>query len=399
MKMCSLRWITKNLDHVRVPLNGTERDTRKGDVPYWGANKIMDYVDEALLNERVILVGEDGAPFFDPHREVAFLSEGPIWPNNHIHVLRTDPEAVDDAYLVYCLNVVDYSLYINGATRDKLTQFQLGSIKVPLPKLSLQRAVSSYLDRETRRIDDLIAEKDTFITLLREKRVAEISHAVTKGINPDAPMKPSGADWLGDVPAHWDTVRLGVIFKEADREGKPDLPVLSVSIHDGVSDEEIANEDRARKVALSEDRSLYQGVMPGDLVYNMMRAWQGGFGAVATEGLVSPAYVVARPLSDARTKFIELQLRTPQAIEEMRRYSKGIADFRMRLYWEHFRNVRVALPSLEEQDAILATIDRETTRIDGLIHETEHSIALLKEKRAALITAAVTGKIDVRNAA
>lgn len=83
----------------------------------------------------------------------------------------------------------------------------------------------------------------------------------------------------------------------------------------------------------------------------------------------------------------------------MRRYSKGIADFRMRLYWEHFRNVRVALPSPEEQDAILANIERETIRIDGLIHETEHSIALLKEKRAALITAAVTGKIDVRNAA
>ena len=173
----------------------------------------------------------------------------------------------------------------------------------------------------------------------------------------------------------------------------------SVSIHNGVSSEEIADEDRARKVALSEDRSVYQGVMPGDLVYNMMRAWQGGFGAVATEGLVSPAYVVARPITDARTKFIELQLRTPQAVEEMRRYSKGIADFRMRLYWEHFRNVRVALPPLAEQDAILAKINRETSRIDGIIKETERSIELLKEKRSALITAVVTGKIDVRSAA
>lgn len=292
-----------------------------------------------------------------------------------------------------------YFAKLSFGMRFSFNREQFERIPFVFPCATSQAAIVAYLDHETRRIDDLIAEKDKFIALLREKRMAEISRAVTKGINPDAPMKSSEVDWLGDVPAHWDTVRLGVIFKEAERKGDPTQPVLSVSIHDGVSDEEIADEDRARKVALSEDRSVYQGVMPGDLVYNMMRAWQGGFGAVATEGLVSPAYVVARPLSDARTKFVELQLRTPQAVEEMRRYSKGIADFRMRLYWEHFRNVRVALPSPEEQDAILANIERETTRIDGLIHETEHSIALLKEKRAALITAAVTGKIDVRNAA
>jgi type I restriction enzyme S subunit len=312
-------------------------------------------------------------------------------------------ENTDSKFLYYAMMAEPFIDQVivksTGISYPAINSSTLGGIKLPVPEHSEQKSVASFLDRETRRIDDLIAEKGSFITLLREKRVAEISRSVTKGIDPDAPMKPSGADWLGDVPAHWEAVRLGVIFKEADRQGDPTHPVLSVSIHDGVSDGELADEDRARKVALSEDRSKYQGVMPGDLVYNMMRAWQGGFGAVATEGLVSPAYVVARPLSDARTKFIELQLRTPQAVEEMRRYSKGIADFRMRLYWEHFRNVRVALPSPAEQDTILAAIDRETTRIDGLITETEHSIALLKEKRAALITAAVTGKIDVRNAA
>lgn len=320
----------------------------------------------------------------------------------HLTILRPN-EGVHGPYLYYglCSKIAQeqFMLSARGITRFGLNQDGIGGCAIPLPSMEEQLAIARMLDDGTRHIDDLINEKSDFISLLREKRVAEISHAVTKGINPDAPMKPSGADWLGDVPAHWDAVRLGVIFKEADRRGDPSHPVLSVSIHDGVSDGEVADEDRLRKVALSEDRSVYQGVMPGDLVYNMMRAWQGGFGAVATEGLVSPAYVVARPLSDARTKFIELQLRTPQAVEEMRRYSKGIADFRMRLYWEHFRNVRVALPSPEEQDAILANIERETTRIDGLIHETEHSIALLKEKRAALITAAVTGKIDVRNAA
>lgn len=309
----------------------------------------------------------------------------------------------DRRYLVYALSTKSHlehaSNLARGTTMKRISRSALGRIRMEMPDRNTQTLVADFLDAETRRIDGLITEKGSFITLLREKRVAVISQAVTKGLDANAPMKPSGADWLEDVPTHWDVVRLGVLFKEANRKGDPDLPVLSVSIHDGVSSEEVADEDRARKVALSEDRSVYQSVLPGDLVYNMMRAWQGGFGAVSTDGLVSPAYVVASPLSDARTRFIELQLRTPQAVEEMRRYSKGIADFRMRLYWEHFRNVRVALPPLAEQDEILAKIDRETSRINGLIHETERSIELLKEKRSALITAAVTGKFDVRSLA
>ena len=351
---------------------------------------------QVKVHDGDIAIGMDG------DFNAKFWTKGEALLNQRVCAIKPKEKAkINFHYLAYCLpnGLKILNDLTHSTTVKHLASSDILSMRIPAPDSDTQLSIVSYLDRETRRIDDLIAEKSGFIALLQEKRVAEISHAVTKGINPDAPMKLSGVDWLGDVPAHWDTVRLGVIFKEADRRGDPTHPVLSVSIHDGVSDEEVADEDRVRKVALSEDRSVYQGVMPGDLVYNMMRAWQGGFGAVATEGLVSPAYVVARPLSDARTKFIELQLRTPQAVEEMRRYSKGIADFRMRLYWEHFRNVRVALPSPEEQDAILANIERETIRIDGLIHETEHSIALLKEKRAALITAAVTGKIDVRNAA
>jgi type I restriction enzyme S subunit len=262
-----------------------------------------------------------------------------------------------------------------------------------------QTAIARFLDRETGRIDGLIEKKTRFIALLKEKRAAVITHAVTKGIDPDAPMRDSGVDWLGRVPAHWDILRIAALFREVSRPADPALPVLSVSIHDGVTDGELADEDRDRKVALSEDRTKYQGVAPGDLVYNMMRAWQGAFGAVTVKGLVSPAYVVAAPVTEFRTKFIEHLLHTKSAAEEIRRFSRGIADFRMRLYWDHFRALNVCLPPLAEQDRILSEIDTETARIDGLISLTERSIDLLREKRAALITAAVTGKIDVRAAA
>ena len=189
------------------------------------------------------------------------------------------------------------------------------------------------------------------------------------------------------------------IFHEAIRLGDAFLPILSISIHDGISDEEVAAEDRDRRVSKIEDKTKYKRVAPNDLAYNMMRAWQGAFGAVTVDGLVSPAYVVAEPIVELRTAYIENMLRTPMAIEEMRRYSRGIADFRMRLYWDYFRDLKVCLPPLDEQDYILSTTIRESSRIDSLTEKTQQSIELLKERRSAFITAAVTGQIDLREPA
>lgn len=293
----------------------------------------------------------------------------------------------------------DYFAQLSYGMRYSFNREQFERIPLAKPTIEEQNAVVRFLDGETGLIDGLIETKSRFIALLKEKRAAVTTFAVTKGIDPDAPMKDSGVDWLGRVPAHWDVLRIAALFREVSRPADPALPVLSVSIHDGVTDGELADEDRDRKVALSEDRTKYQGVAPGDLVYNMMRAWQGAFGAVTVKGLVSPAYVVAAPDTTFRTKFIEHLLHTKSAAEEIRRFSRGIADFRMRLYWDHFRALKVCLPPLEEQDRILLEIDAETARIDGLIALTERSVDLLREKRAALITAAATGKIDVRAAA
>ncbi len=205
---------------------------------------------------------------------------------------------------------------------------------------------------------------------------------------------PASEKWFGVVPSHWTTPRLATLFREVDRPADAALPVLSVSIHSGVSDNELADEDRGRKVNLSEDRNKYQRVQPGDLVYNMMRAWQGAFGTVTVDGLVSPAYVVAEPKASFRTRFVELLLQTASGMEEVRRFSKGIADFRMRLYWEHFRNIVVCLPPLVEQDMILAHVDQECGRIDRLIDKKAAFIQLLREKRLALIAHVVTKGVD-----
>jgi len=202
--------------------------------------------------------------------------------------------------------------------------------------------------------------------------------------------KPSGVEWLGEVPEHWEVKRMASLYSEVVEAGNEDLPVLSVSIHHGVSDSELSEEEMDRKVVRSDDRSKYKRVAPGDLVYNMMRAWQGAFGSVVVEGMVSPAYVVARPKTTLPTEWIEYLLRTEFAVNEIKRFSRGITDFRLRLYWDEFKNLRICSPPAEERASILRFLNRETAKIDALIAEQQRLIELLQEKRQAMISHAVT---------
>lgn len=293
------------------------------------------------------------------------------------------------------IQIVDGSTY--GSKMPRANWDFVGSQMLPVPPLDEQQIIAAYLDRETGRIDALVERLERLIALLTEKRQAVISHAVTKGLRPDAPMKDSGIEWLGEVPTHWTIVRLGALFFEANERSNEHLPVLSVSIHSGVSTDEVSDASGERRQALSEDRSKYKAVLPGDLAYNMMRAWQGGFGAVTVEGAVSPAYIVARPFSSSEleTAFVEGVLRTPHAVEEMRRHSKGITDFRLRLYWTEFKNMKIALPPLDEQRSILKHINAELDENAELADRIRRSIETLSERRSALISAAVTGQIPL----
>lgn len=337
-----------------------------------------------------------------PYLAKVFLADRPGEAVGDLLVLR--PQSGNAArFLQYQLlnrpliDVVDGATF--GAKMPRIGWDFLGSLVSPSPPEPEQNIIAAFLDRETAKIDALVAQQRCLIGILAEKRRAAMAHAVTHGLDTEAVKTPSGVEWLGDVPKSWKVIRLGALFRESAEPGNDVLPVLSVSIHHGVSEKEFDGEELERKVSRSEDRSKYIRVQPRDLVYNMMRAWQGGFGSVKVEGMVSPAYVVARPTAAIHTEFVEQLLRTPQAIEELRRHSHGVTDFRLRLYWGEFKSIKVALPSEEEQRTIMAFVHKETERFDALSAEAEAGIALLQERRAALISAAVTGKIDVRRLA
>lgn len=308
-------------------------------------------------------------------------------------------------YLVHLFSSKDYFKHTEnlarGATMQRISRGLLGNIRILVPSYKEQTQIANFLDHETIKIDTLIEKQQQLIKLLKEKRQAVISHAVTKGLNPDTPMRDSGVEWLGEVPEGWDVKRINLLFTESSARASSDVeleyPILSVSIHHGISDKELNEAELDRKVTRSEDKSLYKIVHNNDLAYNMMRAWQGGFGASTLSGLVSPAYVVCKPKTSGNSYYYELVLRTPNAVTELKRYSRGITDFRLRLYWDEFKNICVPVPPSNEIDDILNAIRDTNMRYDNLILTAERQISLLQERRTALISAAVTGKIDVRN--
>lgn len=173
-----LRYLTRCLDGKRVPLNAVQRGTMQGEVPYWGATRVIDLVSGWLFDEPLVLLGEDGAPFYEPGRDVAFFVSGKVWVNNHAHVLRCGPRLVP-RYLVYALNCVDYTGLVSGSTRDKLTQQSMGSIPIQLPPIAEQVAIVRYIDEETSDLNLAAGRANCQIELLREYRTRLVADVVT----------------------------------------------------------------------------------------------------------------------------------------------------------------------------------------------------------------------------
>ena len=161
---------------------------------------------------------------------------------------------------------------------------------------------------------------------------------------------------LGLAPANWKRYTFGDIYTERKEPGDENLPLLMVSIHSGVSDGEVDAAELPKQVKRIEDKSQYKKAVSGDLVFNMMRAWQGAIGTVRTTGMVSPAYIVAEPNDKAYPLFMDYYSRTPQMINQIDRQSYGVTDFRKRLYWDSFAPISCTLPPIEEQQKIAAIL-------------------------------------------
>ena len=193
---------------------------------------------------------------------------------------------------------------------------------------------------------------------------------------------------LGLAPANWKRYTFGDIYTERKEPGDEKLPLLMVSIHSGVSDGEVDAAELPKQVKRIEDKSQYKKAVSGDLVFNMMRAWQGAIGTVRTTGMVSPAYIVAEPNDKVNPLFMDYYSRTPQMINQIGRQSYGVTDFRKRLYWDSFAPIGCILPPIEEQQKI-ATI---LTTQDKVIELKEKRLAEKQRQKKYLMQQLLTGK-------
>nr|WP_280959993.1 restriction endonuclease subunit S [Aquibium carbonis] len=291
-----------------------------------------------------------------------------------------------------------------GATVESIEQQYLAQTIVPLPSLPEQAAIAAFLDRETAKIDELVEEQKRLIDLLKEKRQAVISHAVTKGLNPHAPMKDTGIEWLGEVPEHWElipTKRLTSLITSGPRGWSEQTgehgSIFFQSQNIGRLMETSFAECTRVTVDMTADAERAQ-LMAGDVVVCITGARTSAVAHVTELHetafvnqhvcLVRPAHIQGRFLAYAIFSVsgqVQLQL--------------AMYGLKQGLSLQDVRDIVVPVPPLSEAIAITGQLDQFTNRIDLAIREAEQSITLLRERRTALISAAVTGKIDLRDTA
>lgn len=317
-------------------------------------------------------------------------------------VMKHRPEVADPKFLDLILSNPSYQNYAQSFGtgildhRRAIGWDEIKVIRVPLPPLNEQAQIAAWAISRRDRIDTLVAKKTRFIELLREKRQALITHAVTKGLDPNVPMKDSGTASGLKLPRHWNVKNFWTVARQVSRSGHQDVGLMSVYLDRGVIP---YSEGGGLVHKPSESLDAYQLVEPGNFVLNNQQAWRGSVGVSKHRGIVSPAYLVFELSEDLDPDFANYQFRETRFVEEMMLSSQGVGDIQRQVKWPLLRFTKVFLPPIEEQREIVANLDRATTRIDTLIAKTERSIELLREHRTALITAAVTGKLDLRPAA
>ena len=316
-------------------------------------------------------------------------------------VPKSDQCSLFGAYLLAVMGG-ELNIQGRGTTFLELSGEALGAVKIPLPPESEQACIAAFLDRETAKIDALVAEQQNLIALLKEKRQALISHAVTKGLDPDVPMKDSGVAWLGEVPAHWGVSALGYL----------------ATIETG------ATPDRA-------EPRYWNGSIPwlktGEINWAPIREAEE---FITEEGVANTAVRVAKPgmllmamygqgATRGRVARLEIEATYNQACAAILFGDRLLPEFGRYFFmaaYEHVRDggnetsqmnlsagliakIRLPVPRIDEQVAVVLFLDSEIANLDGLTAEAERAIAFLQERRTALISAAVTGKIDVRRLA
>lgn len=322
---------------------------------------------------------------------------------------------VSPAYLVLSLSKAFVPGYANLLFRDRhmVSQYLICSkgvgtiqrnlywphlkrVEAIVPPVAEQVAILRFLSWASGRLDRAIRSKRKVIALLNEQKQAVIHRAVTRGVDPNAAVKPSGVPLLGDIPKHWDQKSLWTLTRLRAQKNPGNLPLLSVFLDRGVIP---YGEGGGQVHAPSLDLSNYQVVRVGDFVLNNQQAWRGSVGVSRHSGIISPAYIVLELSPRLNSRFANFLMRSRVMVDQFVAASKGVGDIQRQIFWPFLRVVQVPIPEIDEQGAIVAYLETATAGLTRSISQLNREIELLVEYRTRLVADVVTGKLDVREAA
>ncbi len=377
-----------------------------GDYPVFGGNGIRGFTEGYTHEGSFVLIGRQGAHCGNVH-----IAKGKFWASEHA-VVASEVRASSVSWLGHTLGAMRLNQYSDAAAQPGLAVDRIRSLPLPLPPLDEQRAIAAYLDRETERIDALVAKKRLLIERLEEYRTALITRTVTRGLPPEAAsaagldpsprLKPSGVEWLGDVPEHWEVkpLRRLVSFRggatpDKSRDDLWDGNIPWVSPKDmkraSISD----SEDHVTDAAL--DASSIALLPTGSVlvvVRGMILAHSFPVAVTAAPATINQDMKALTTTTSLSHEFLYWYLAgTESVVVSMCDES---AHGTRKLETASLAALAVAVPPNHEQRDIVAFLNEETAKVDGLTGEVETAVARLQEYRTALITAAVTGKVDVR---
>lgn len=279
---------------------------------------------------------------------------------------------------------------VNGVKVYSINKGHLKKSYLLIPPLAEQERIVDYLESKTSKIDAYVAEKEKEIQLLQELKQKTIADAVTKGLNPDVKMKDSGISWIGMIPEHWDTMKIGSLFVERkEKVSDKDYPALSVS--------KIGITPQLETAVKTDNGDNRKKVCKGDFVVNSRSDRKGSCGVSPYTGSVSLINIVLAPRENIEVQYYHYLFRSNDYIEEYYRIGRGIVADLWTTRYSEMRNIFVPFPPLDEQKAIIAYIDEKCQKIDTLVSELQSEIGNMKEYKQRLIADCVTGQVNVQN--
>lgn len=365
-----------------------------GQYPVFGGNGLRGYTDSFTHEGHYALIGRQGALCGNIN-----YAKGQFWASEHA-VVATPIRPASVVWLGELMRAMDLNQYSVSAAQPGLSVEIVSNLRIPVPPLSEQSAIAAFLDHETTKLDNLMAEQEKLIALLKEKRQAVISHAMTKGLDPAVPIKNSGVEWLGEIPGHWnygtlnlisDRVVVGIAEAATHAYSETGVPILRAT---NIRASKIIGELLFIDPAFAGERSS-KLIRAGDLV--TVRTGNAGVTALIPpelDGCQCFTMLITTLDSSSSAEFYCYWM---NSLAAQRYFSlEGWGTAQINISVPILKGLSVPIPPFSEQLEIVDFLNHETSNLDQLIDQAESAIDLLKERRIALISAAVTGQIDVR---